>query len=340
MKQAHYLASTYLKILVRANQSLTSTLEIALGFSITELLSKDFIEGDDIDHIFMLFDKYGLDSWALRYGNQLGVVSHGPLGFAVLTAPNLGDAIDVVANYSIIRSSFCDYSLRHHDNRSHLIVNSSTHNQLTARWMIESVLLAAKQLIETIVAHPLGDNARITFAFEEPRYKTELESLYGVSCEFNAKNNAIIIPSSWQQISSPLSDQSSFKNNLRKCQELKLNLSNEQALVEKIRFTLNQYFDSRVKNNTEEQIPSLLTLANASNMSPRTFSRRLKEQHYSYKKLLAEVRQEQATALLKNTHLGVGDISYRLAYQETANFIRAFKQWHQCTPTQWRKTTS
>lgn len=338
MENVHYLSSTYLKILVQANRSLINTLEIALGFSITELLSNDLIEGHDVDHIFMLFDKYGLDSWILRYGNQFGIASHGPLGFAVLSAPNLATAIDVAANYSIIRSSFCGYKIIQEDNRSHFIITSNTNNELTGRWMIESGLHAIKQLIETIVAHPLGDNAKITFAYQEPEYKVELEKFYGVKCEFGSQNNAIIIPSSWQQIRSPLSDQSTFKNNLRKCQELKLRLNSEQKLIDKARFTLNQYFDDRVQNKAfDDDIPSLTTLAQDNHMSARTFSRRLKEQNISYKKLLEDVRKEQASSLLKSTHLSITDISYRLGYQEPANFIRAFKQWYQCTPAQWRK---
>jgi len=339
MKAPLYLSSTYLKILVQANESLVTSLEVALDFSITELLNKKLIDGEDIDHIFMLFHKYGLDSWILRYGNQFGIASHGPLGFAVLSAPNLGTAIQVAADYSITRLSFFDCEFNESDNRSEYSFKSKTDNALTERWMIESGIHVVKQLIETVVAHPVGDNARISFTYPEPDYKQELEDFYGVSCEFNAEKNAISIPSSWCQIRSPLSDQATFKSNLRKCQELKLALNSEQRIVDTARLTLNQYFENDNLDD-EKSIPSLTSLAADTHMTARTFSRRLKEQGYSYKQLLEEVRQKQATQLLKNTHQSVADIGMQLGYHESANFIRAFKLWYQCTPTQWRKQQS
>ena len=338
MKSPLYLSNTYLKILVQANESLVTSLEVALDFSITELLSNTLINGDDIDHIFMLFHKYGLDSWILRYGNQFGIASHGPLGFAVLSAPNLGTAIQVAADYSITRLSFFDCELAEENNRSEYRFKSKTNNRLTERWMVESGIHVVKQLIETIVAHPVGDNAKICFTYPEPDYKKELEDFYGVTCEFESDKNAISIPSSWCQIRSPLSDQATFKSNLRKCQELKLALSNEQKIVDSVRLTLSQHFENQ--SNDFQDIPSLSSLAAEKHMTPRTFSRRLKEQGYSYKELLEEVRQQQVAQLLKNTHLSIADIGMRLGYQEPASFIRAFKTWYQCTPTQWRKQKS
>jgi len=339
MTSPHYLSSTYLKILVQANESLVTSLEVALGFPITELLSNKLITGDDVDSIFSLFHKYGLDSWVLRYGNQLGIASHGPLGFAVLSAPNLGTAIQVVADYSITRLSFFNCELIEYDNRSEYRFKSKTNNPLTERWIIESGIHLVKQLIETIVAHPVGDNARISFSHPEPDYKQELENFYGVTCEFNADKNAISIPSSWSQIRSPLSDRSTFKSNLRKCQELKLALSSEQQIVDSARLTLNKYFENDDLNKGES-VPSLVSLAADNHMTPRTFSRRLKEQGYSYKQLLEEVRKKQAAQLLKKTHQSIANIGVKLGYQEPANFIRAFKVWYQCTPTQWRKRQS
>ena len=72
-------------------------------------------------------------------------------------------------------------------------------------------------------------------------------------------------------------------------------------------------------------------------MSPRTFARHLEKHNSSYRKILEEVRQQQACTLLKSTHLSVADIAARLGYLESANFIRAFKTWFSCSPTQWRR---
>lgn len=334
MNSAHYLSSTYLKILVQANQSLINTLEIALGYAITDLLKKRFIGGRDVDHIFHLFHSHGLDSWILRYGNHVGITSHGPLAFAVLSAPNLQTAIEVAAEYTSTRLSFFDCEIVQYKNRTQYVFKSKTDNALSERWLVESGMHVVKQMIETIIAHPAGDNAKITFTYPEPDYRQELEAFYGLRCEFNQGQNSISIPSSWGQISSPLSDQASFKSNVRKCQELKATLDGEQTLLDDARMALNLFFE---RSSDDTEMPSLTSLAASQHMSPRTYTRRLSEQGYHYKKLVDQSRQQHAQELLQHTHHSVADIALQLGYQESANFIRAFQRWHQVTPTQWRK---
>lgn len=41
----------------------------------------------------------GRPDWALEFGRQLDIHSHGPLGFAALSAPTLGEGLDVLSQY-------------------------------------------------------------------------------------------------------------------------------------------------------------------------------------------------------------------------------------------------
>ena len=220
-----------------------------------------------------------------------------------MTAPDLESAINVAADYSIIRLSYYACELRHDEKRIEFIFHAQHAPLLTSRWMIESGVHVMKQLIETIVAHPLGDNAIINFSFPEPAYKTELEQFYGIQCHFDQPQNSISIPSSWGQISSPLSDPETFRSNLRKCQELKQRLAGDNEIIEATRLALRHYFEKRRQNAHEAtELPSLSSLSKSKHMTPRTFARQLSKYNYSYRKLVEEVRQEQACHLLKNTH--------------------------------------
>lgn len=336
MSESHYLSSTYIKLLIQANQELAEPIEGVLEESLPTLLKKPFINGQTVEEIIKLFHHFGLDSWVLRHSKQLGISSHGPLGFAVLTAPDLESAIQVAANYSIIRLSYYHCLFRHRDNRAEFIFKSQSSSPLTNQWMIESGVNVVKQLIETIVAHPLGNNADIHFKNPEPLYKNELQRFYGINCKFDQKENLISIPSSWCEISSPLSEPATFNSNLRKCYELKKQLSGQQDIVSATRLALNNYF-KELNNNREPKAPSLESLAKDNHMVARTFARHLEKHGYTYRKILEEARQRHACDLLRNTHMSISDISSQLSYQETANFIRAFKSWFDCTPTQWRR---
>lgn len=42
--------------------------------------------------------------WALAFGQQLNINSHGPLGFGALSAPTLRDGLDMLGHFARIRA--------------------------------------------------------------------------------------------------------------------------------------------------------------------------------------------------------------------------------------------
>ena len=331
------MASTYLRLL-RGNSDLIAMLQQILGTRTQEVLESEFVYQDDIETVFEAVADSGMESWVLRYGDQINIASHGPLGFAVLSAPDLHTALDVLSDYSIIRSSTYRSEIRHSGNRVEFIAHDLTGNPLVGRWLVESGFSVAQQLIETIMAHPLGDNAVITFAYPEPAYKSALEDFFGVRCEFDAPRNSISIPASWCRISSPLSDPESFRTNLQKCRELKLSMQGQNDIVESTRLILKNFFEQRAAGALRSSdMPTLTSLAERHNTSTRTYARRLKEARTNYKNLLEDARREQAQHLLTTTYQTIAEIADNLAYQEPANFVRAFKTWFDMTPTSWRR---
>lgn len=335
-----YIATTYLKLL-RSNTSLLEQLANTFGDRLDSLLESDFIHGDDIHKVFAVVAEQDLDSWVLEFGDTISIGSHGPLGFAVLSAPNLQTAMQVLVDYTVIRSSTYRCELLQNENRIEFITIDQTGNPTIGRWLIEADLLVTQSLIEAIMAHPLGDNARISFTYPKPDYADELQAYYGIPCEFGAEKNALSIPASWGQISSPLSDPSSFSTNLQKCRELKLQFTEHNNASELTTVALNRFFETRISREARHaELPTLTQLASENCCSARTFARRLEDQGQSYKLLLAASRREYAKRLLTNTHYSVADIAECLAYRETANFVRAFKTWFDTSPAAWRRQRS
>ncbi len=339
MRKQIYIATTYLKVLGN-DQELIKVLVSEFGEQrANAILQSEFVYEDDIKTVFNAFAKAGLNSWVLKYGTQISVGSHGALGFAVLSAPDLHSALDVLADYSVIRSSAYSAEMRHRDNRVEYIIHDRLSGTLAGRWLLESAISVAQGLIETMMAHPLGDNAVIRFAHPKPTYHKDLGAFYGVRCEYDADDHAISIPASWCRIPSPLSDPSTFSSNLQKCRQLKLAAQGNQDTEESIRLILRGYFNQRISGTaTSAELPTLPSLAQQHNMTIRTLARKLSSNNASYKRLLEEARREQAIELLSTTHLTVANIAHLLAYQEPANFIRAFKSWFQTTPAAWRRT--
>lgn len=336
MKESVYLATTYLKLLL-SDSDLDIDLERALDGKLETLLNDELIYGDTIFGIFQQFADSGLDSWLLRFGKQLSVANHGPLGFAVLSAPDLHSAIDVVAKYNVIRTSAYTCSSKHIGNRVWLISEDHTGHPLIGRWMIEASIRVAQGFVEALMAHPLGDAASISFIHDKPAYYKELEEFYGIEVSYNAKYNALSFPSSWCRVSSPLSDPEAFQTNLQKCRELKLKLNVQANIVESTRLSIEHFLEARISGGQRVPLPSLEQLALKHHCSTRTFARKLLAHDQSYKKILENCRRQYAVTLLTQTHASIADISYLLGYQEPANFVRAFKTWFDKPPASWRR---
>jgi AraC-like DNA-binding protein len=85
---------------------------------------------------------------------------------------------------------------------------------------------------------------------------------------------------------------------------------------------------------------SALTLdgvAGALAVSRRTLTRRLAEEHTSFRQLLDEVRGDFARALLQDARLSISDIAFFLQYSEPAAFNGSFRRWTGQTPRAFRE---
>lgn len=336
----YVVATTYLKLLINEPE-LLSVLHSTFGSSYTELFDTEYVSGKDLQPIFNAFSNAGLESWVIKFGAQLGSATHGPLGFAILSAPNLKAALRVLTDYSSIRSTAYNSELIERDNRLLVTAVDQTHSNLVGRWLIEAGIRVTQRLVESIMAHPCGQHAAIQFAYSRPNYADKLDRYYAVKCQYDCAENSFSIPASWGQISSPLSDPGTYRSNLAKCQQLKQSRSQNLSTLETVQFRFDQFFNECYSGSCKpRELPNLESLASELALSPRTFARRLSEQNSSYKKVLEQARRKQAQDLLLNTHLNIADIAYYLAYQESANFIRAFKVWFKTTPTCWRKLSN
>ena len=72
-------------------------------------------------------------------------------------------------------------------------------------------------------------------------------------------------------------------------------------------------------------------------VSRHTLSRRLAEEHTSFRHVLDEVRCDFARAFLQDRSLSIGDIAFFLQYSEPAAFHRSFRRWTGLTPHAFRE---
>lgn len=97
---------------------------------------------------------------------------------------------------------------------------------------------------------------------------------------------------------------------------------------------------NQVSNTLVEMLPQgepgMAEVASKLMLSSRTLQRKLKSQNSCFKQLLEDVRREMAIQYIRQTHVPIGEISYRLGFAHINNFSRAFKRWTGKTPIDYR----
>jgi AraC-like DNA-binding protein len=82
--------------------------------------------------------------------------------------------------------------------------------------------------------------------------------------------------------------------------------------------------------------PTLNQVSGHLNMSPRTLQRKLKNEGYTYKLLIDELRKDFAMKYLKKSGLTISEIAYLTGFSNASTFNRSFKRWTGLTPNAYR----
>ncbi len=99
---------------------------------------------------------------------------------------------------------------------------------------------------------------------------------------------------------------------------------------------------TRVRDHLRRQLsggaPTLEECANALGVTVRTLQRRLQDEgDVTYRRVVDDLRQEEARRMVTSTELPMDEISFLLGFSERRAFARAFVRWTGTTPTRYRE---
>jgi AraC-like DNA-binding protein len=333
------LSAAYARLALQSG--VATPTELLQGVSITAemLADMEFVDAADLAQVFRNYHHHVNDrAWTARIGSQFNIAAHGPLGFAALSAPTLGDSLDVIGTLYPSRNTAMTAKTFATDSHYLLEIEDLTGEPDFASWLAEVVLKVAEALTATVLGHPVGNNVVISFTHAEPPGAAQLIAAYDATVEFNAPRNAIALPLAWRQLPSPLSDESAYRTNMIKCRELIATRDQIGNIAFAVRSQLCIHFDTQVLNcEAPHPPPTLEQVAITLHLTPRTLIRKLQRENTAYKDILESLRREYAERLLGDARLKVNDVADILGYREAANFGRAFRRWYGTSPAAWRR---
>lgn len=279
----------------------------------------------------------GRADWALDFGRQLNITSHGPLGFAALSAPTLGDGVDVLGKFARIRAPYLQFATRQIGQDFVLQIDSSAYPLADLELpLIEIVLQIANTYAEAVLGRQVA-SARLLIAQPAPAHAARYAEYFPYACQFAAPINALVLPASLRQMPCPLYDERTYQGSLSRCREALDNLLRPDDLRQRVEHWLSAHFEPLLAAGEVVSQPHLNDLAAALHLSPRTVIRRLAEQGSSFRLLREQQQQALACRLLGDVRYTVSDISQLLGYGDAANFGRSFRRITGMSPGQFRR---
>jgi AraC-like DNA-binding protein len=263
----------------------------------------------------------------LELGRRMHVSSYGLLGFCLLSAATLGDALETAFSFPALLGTVFDLQLLRSNGHARIEASHYRESPQLTRFNAELCLASLKLICDDLLGVPLPLE-QTCFTHSSPAYRSGYPRNFGGSVHFGATSNSLHFASHWLEQRLPLADPVTHRDTLARCLCLNGEFYSHQTLISRVR----QLLASQLP-----EVPGPDDLARQMRCSARTLRRQLQEAGSSYQSLLDELRYAQARRLLVQERLPIARIAEKLGYSETASFRHAFQRWSGLSPSCYRR---
>lgn len=169
---------------------------------------------------------------------------------------------------------------------------------------------------------------RIHFSYARPENRVEYERIFNCPVRFGQPLTALYLDKKIVAEKVVTSDYRLLQLLIQYAEEKLASMQDDSGFATVVK--------QSIINLVKPQFPTIEQVAANLNLSVRTLQRKLKEENYTYKTVLDELRKQFALEFLKNKDLSIKEIAYLLDYSEPSSFIRSFKRWTGKSPTVYR----
>ncbi len=262
-------------------------------------------------------------SWALDVGPALQSSAHGALGAAIVSAPDLEQALLVLERFAHVRAPY--FRLEGATVGSRHVVSAQIQLPLAdelSRPMLELLASSLQALIESALGEPMSE-ARFQFPFAAPAYVDRYREALHAPVAFEAPDLGLSIPAGWLRLPCPFADAGQHRLALEDLEGLERALQGPGFIVAQV---------ERIFEGCPGAPPGASEVAARLHLSRRTLVRRLAERGATFRELADGHRRRRAEQLLHDSSLSVAEVGDRLGYTDPANFGRAVRRWFGKSP--------
>ncbi|MEV0356946.1 AraC family transcriptional regulator [Nocardia sp. NPDC050697] len=267
----------------------------------------------------------------VRVGSRYRITTFGIFGFACVSSPTLGEAIELALRYLELSFTFCIPVAHWSGGEFVAVVHDEAVPADVRRFLVERDVTAMHRMMSDLIGRPLP-LTRAEFHHPAPLDPAPLRAVTGIDPAFGRPENLFAVDPRVLDQPLPLADPHTWAMCLNQCRDLVHRRRARSGIAAEVRARL---VPGDAVGFTAP--PGIDAVARDLAMSTRTLRRKLDAAGTSYRALLDEVRRALAEEMLTATPLSVSDVAIRLGYAESSTFIHAFKRWTGMTPAVYRR---
>ena len=262
-------------------------------------------------------------------GQQYRLTGYGILGYALLSSPSLGSAIEMAVRYLDLTFAFNCYRLEKVQEGLCISLDDSDVPSDCRQFVIERDAVATVAILRQLVQQPMPV-LRASFSFEKLPYIDDFEDFFLGPITFGGTANELVISNDWVEQPLPQADERTARMCQEQCRELLDRRRVQARISERVRQILLHPGGAAIH---------MEGVATALGMAPRTLHRHLSAEGVSFRQLQEEVRKALAEEMLAHG-MTVEEVADRLGYSEYSSFTHAFKRWKGICPRVFRQEAS
>jgi AraC-like DNA-binding protein len=252
---------------------------------------------------------------------------YGSVGFAVVSAATIREAIDVSLRFGRLVTTAVTVRFREDTRVASLIVDEHADFGSARDIVIMTTLVALWQVSASLTDRKLTTSTA-EFSFPEPDYAPRL-GFTGLRMRFGRPAHRLTFDARSLDLPYIMPSPVAFKLAGEHCQKELDSLGLDGDLVARVRGLVAR---------PDGGARTLEEVAAALHRSPRTLKRQLGAHGASFSGLRDVELRERAMLLLRAPELSLADVASRLGYSSVTNFERAFFRWTATTPATCRRT--
>lgn len=252
---------------------------------------------------------------------------HGYLGFAVLVARDVGDALRLGERFIATRTSTLGLRSAVEGRLAVITIDEKEDFGSARDFIVPALAIGLSTIGQAMTGHEL--EGRVELAMPQPAWFARLAATNPrlTRISFGASAHRLMFDAALLHTPFQLADPNAQKLAAEQCERELAALEAAGGFAPRVRELLF----------TSAGVRDVDAVARVLAMSARTLKRRLQSEGTSYSELLEAERQHRAELLLSQAMLSVKEVAAQLGYADTAAFSHAFTRWTGQSPSEFQR---